>query len=100
MQIPQIRVPDSFAVIVTVLAETYGIPAPRRVLSLGDPEHGWGVQFNCTKEAVDSIPPYHAAVTWNGWPAGIIHAFGGGMVDGAEANESTFIEWINGLSKS
>lgn len=37
------------------------------------------------------VPPFHAAVEYNGWPAGIISPAGGIIAAGSCANENTFI---------
>jgi hypothetical protein len=38
------------------------------------------------------VPPYEAYVEFNGWPAAVIHPYGGGIVAGAAANEDMLIE--------
>lgn len=40
---------------------------------------------------MEPLEPFHAYVEWNGWPAGIITAFGGILCAGECANEDTFI---------
>lgn len=37
------------------------------------------------------IPPYHVAVWWNGWIAGIFNAYQGQIAAGTEANEDALI---------
>lgn len=59
-------------------------------------EH-WHLSLNGHKEAItDSkgreVPPFHASIDWNGWPAGLISPGGGIIAAGACANEDTFIE--------
>lgn len=41
-----------------------------------------------------SIPPFHAAVTFNDWPAGLFSPFGGSIAAGKEANEAKLIQAI------
>ena len=36
------------------------------------------------------IPPYHFAVWYNGWLAGLFRPYGGAFATGTEANEETF----------
>ena len=37
------------------------------------------------------VQPFHAFIEWNGWPAGIMTAYGGVIAAGECANEETFI---------
>ena len=41
-----------------------------------------------------NVPPYHFAVWYNGWIAGIFHPYGGVFADGTGANEETFTEAV------
>ena len=40
------------------------------------------------------IPPYHFAVWYNGWLAGLFHPYGGVFAAGSGANEETFTEAV------
>lgn len=55
----------------------------------------WKVAVNGQKETVTvdklKIPPFHFAVWYNGWPAGLMSPFDGTFAAGSEANEDTFI---------
>lgn len=58
-------------------------------------EHWW-VALNahdhpikCSQGA--TVPPYAAFVYFNGWPGGVIDAFGGSLCAGAIANEEALI---------
>lgn len=61
----------------------------------------WYLAINGHDEPVDVDPPegmevevpaFHFAVWYNGWPAGILHAFRGGeFAAGAGANPETFV---------
>lgn len=52
---------------------------------------GWEAAVNGHGEPIDGVPPYHARLTFNGWPAGIINPYGGIIAAGEAANEDTFI---------
>ena len=82
-----IRISERFAAI-------YGEPLPKRLLSLGNDRHGWGVKLNATHETVGDIAPYVASVTWCGFAAGIISPVGGSLSYGSLANDATFREWL------
>lgn len=41
-----------------------------------------------------TIPPYHFAVWYNGWLAGLFSANGGAFAAGIAANEATFAEAV------
>ncbi|MOA58861.1 hypothetical protein D3C78_1833450 [compost metagenome] len=49
-------------------------------------------KVNGFKVKMDGIPSYHAAVEYNGWPAGIIGYEGGVIAAGEAASEESFIE--------
>jgi hypothetical protein len=40
------------------------------------------------------VPPYHAFLEYNGWPAGVINPFAGFIAAGESANEETLIAAI------
>ncbi len=44
---------------------------------------------------VPELPPYHVAVWWHGWLAGLIDPSGGIIAYGQEANEDTFIQALD-----
>ena len=57
----------------------------------------WWISLNGHKETIkDShgaeVPGFHAAIEYNGWPAGIISPIGGIIAAGEGANEHNFIE--------
>ncbi len=56
----------------------------------------WKVAVNAHREPEAwggaEIPPYSAAIEYNGWPAGLIDQHGGIIAAGECANENTFIE--------
>lgn len=79
--------------------DAYGKPLPKKILELGSPDREWGVRFNASETPLDGIPPYHMAVTWGGFPAGIIGPDGGILAAGSAANEDTFLEWLRELAK-
>ena len=66
-------------------------------------DDSWYVAVNAHKHAVTvmpeggmeaSVPPYHAAVWFNGWLAGLVSAHGGTIAAGELANESSFIDAV------
>jgi hypothetical protein len=57
-----------------------------------DIDEHWRVSLNGHKEEIDKVPPYHCAVEWNGFPAGLFSPAGGIIAAGAVANEQAFIE--------
>lgn len=44
---------------------------------------------------ISRLEPFHAAVWYNGWPAGILYPYGGEFAAGEGANEDTFIEALD-----
>lgn len=57
-------------------------------------EH-WIARVNPHGEEVKGVLPYHIALEFNGWPAGMFHATSGGVIAaGAAANEDTLIEAV------
>ena len=62
---------------------------------------GWYMAVNGSKAAVKvtppggvkvAVPPYHAALWFNGWLAGLVHPLGGGfLAAGSAGNEKTFL---------
>ena len=56
--------------------------------------NGHSKKIKCDPEGTmgADIPPYSAAVWWNGWLAGLISPGGGTIAAGELANEDTFIE--------
>ena len=46
----------------------------------------WKLQVNGRREKIGDVPPYHAFVEFNGWPAGLIHPYGGTIAAGEAAN--------------
>lgn len=52
----------------------------------------WSYTINGSDKEWDRIPPYHASVVFNGWPAGIVGANSGIIAAGEAANEDALIE--------
>jgi hypothetical protein len=87
----------SFYLIAEASAKQHGSPLPRGVVTIGDKDHGWHVALNTTNQEIDDIPPFTAALHWNGWPAGFIDPRGGMIAAGEAANEGALIGWLSGL---
>ena len=52
----------------------------------------WKVRVNGCSVERENIPPFHAYVEFNGWPAGFIGTDGGGVIAAGEAaNEDALI---------
>ena len=86
---------DLWFCIVERFAAVYGSPLPKRVLRLGSATDGWGVELNATGVDVGkTLPAYGAAISWGGFPAGIVDPNGGVIAAGSAANEATFREWL------
>ena len=81
-------------------ARRFGEPLPNQVLELGYPESGWHVALNATTETDEAsgIRPFDAALSWNGFPAGIVGPDGGVIAAGELANQQTFLSALPGLS--
>ena len=88
------QISGTFVLIAEASAREHGTPFPKGLLEIGNRDNGWGVRLNTTSETIDDIEPYYAHVSWNGFPAGIICAFGGVIAAGELANESAFCEWL------
>jgi hypothetical protein len=56
--------------------------------------NGHSEPTKCSKGA--AVPPFHAYVEFNGWPAGVIGCHAGTIAAGAAANEQAFIEAVKG----
>lgn len=93
-----------FAVAILKIAELHEAMALPALNELGVWHYviddAWQFAINGTDEEQDvtpdeamkaTIPPYHAAVWYNGWVAGLMHPMGGTMMAGAGANEDAFI---------
>ncbi len=53
-----------------------------------------------TLAAAFDVPPFHAYVEWNGWPAAVIHPLAGGpIVAGSLANEDSLIEALRAAAE-
>lgn len=52
----------------------------------------WSVAVNPHAEKIENVLPYHAMVWFNGWPAGIVFAYGGSIVAGDGANEDSLVK--------
>lgn len=73
-----------------------GAPRPLTGLWTCDLDDHWAVALNGGDADAEwcgfKIPRFHCAVTFNGFPAGLFHAFGGQIAAGRAANERTFCE--------
>ena len=86
------RISEAFAVVVE-LATALGVKRINELPGTWDvqiDEH-WKVRVNAQKTELDCIPPYHASVEWNGFPAGLFSPAGGIIAAGELANEASFI---------
>lgn len=64
---------------------------------IGPDGERWRIALNGHKEEVrdsqgGTVPPFHIALTYNGWPAGIVGAHNGIMAAGGIANEARLVE--------
>jgi hypothetical protein len=90
----ELQAMDIFLAIAERCAREFGAPLPKRLLSIGDEDKGWGVRLNPTTETVEAVEPFCAVATWNGWPAGIISpALGGFIAAGEAANAASLVAW-------
>lgn len=46
-----------------------------------------------------TVPPFHAYLEYNGWPAGLINPFGGTVAAGREANEDALVAALRAAIK-
>ena len=80
--------------LVVELALKRGAPKPLTGLWTCEVDDHWAVALNGGDEDAKwggfTIPRFHCAVTFNGFPAGLFHAFGGTIAAGRAANEATF----------
>ena len=80
--------------LVVDLAFSRGAPTPLTGLWTCEVDDHWAVALNGGDEDAKwggfTIPRFHCAVTFNGFPAGLFHAFGGTIAAGRAANEATF----------
>jgi hypothetical protein len=89
------KVCELFMCIAERIGAVHGMPIPKRILTLGNPDKGWFVRLNNTAEKdLFDLEPYQAMVEFNGFPAGIIDPNGGVLAAGDAANEDTFREWL------
>ena len=51
----------------------------------------WRVRLNPHDDERERIPPFHVAIEFNGWPAGLVSPGGGVIAAGEAANEEAFI---------
>jgi len=79
---------------VECFAKLYGAPLPKAMLEIGNPNQGWHVRLNATRDSTDEILAFEMVITWGGFIAGSMRPFGGIIANGELANESTFIEWL------
>ena len=59
----------------------------------------WTVKVNGHDFDVEKVPPFHALVEFNGWPAGIFGLDGGIFAAGEAANEDSFIAAVDEAMK-
>lgn len=57
------------------------------------------VETQCSASNVP-VPPYHAYVQFNGWPAGVISPFGGVIAAGEATNEDAFIAALKAAGRN
>ena len=88
------RICELWFAIVQRCAEVFGQPLPKRRLELGSRNSGWGVVLNASESDEPTLPQYSVAVSWGGFPAGVIDPNGGVIAAGSVANERTFREWL------
>lgn len=93
----EIQISEAFFKAADLFGKIFGAPLPKRILELGNAECGWGIKLNPTDEKIDSVPPFELAISWYGFPAGMIGASGGVIAAGEAANEDTFMEWLKTL---
>lgn len=53
--------------------------------------HNQDAQVKPDQHAEQTIPPFHAAIWYNGWPAGLLHPFDGVIAAGEAANEDALL---------
>jgi len=85
---------ELFLLLTERFVKQFGAPLPKRLLSIGDPDKGWGAQLNPTNAKAGDIEPFHAVVTWNGWPAALLCPAYGEIVAGEAANTETLCQWL------
>ena len=82
--------------LVVELALKRGAPKPLTGLWTCEVDDHWAVALNGGDEDAPwcgfTIPRFYCAVTFNGFPAGLFHAFGGMLAAGRAANEAAFCE--------
>ncbi len=76
------------------MGREYGVPLPKRLLEVGNPDVGWHVVLNPTDTSIGEVESFAAHACWNGWPAGIIDPDGGVLAAGELANERTLLSWL------
>ncbi len=90
------RICETFVLVAERFGREHETPLPKKLLSIGDPDNGWGARLNPTSAAIDGIDPFTAHVSWNGFPAGVIDPSGGVIAAGELANEEAFRAWLEG----
>ena len=90
----QIAVPECFIKVAELAIKLGAAPLNKNA---GCWEHrvdeDWSITLNPHDYDVDDIPPFCMAITYNGWPAGLVSPANGGVIAaGASANEDAFIE--------
>ena len=94
-------VSEAFATIVA-LAERLGVKRINELPSCWEHQidEQWWVAINAHQQEIACstgapVPPFHAYVTFNEWPAGLFSPRGGTIVTGEAANEATLIAAVN-----
>lgn len=82
--------------LVVELALKCGVPTPLIGLWTCELDDHWAVALNGGTADAEwcgfTLPRFHCAVTFHGFPAGLFNAFGGQIAAGRVANEETFCE--------
>ena len=89
------EISQAFA-IVTDLAKALGVAEINKIPGCWEHQIDdlWHITINGHREPYDGLPPYHMAVRFNGWPAGVLNPFYGVIASGEAANEDDFISAV------
>jgi hypothetical protein len=90
----QLQAIEIFTEVAERCGREFGVPLPQRLLQVGDQDSGWCVKLNPTREKVEAVEPICAAVSYNGWPAGLVTPRTGFFAAGEAANTASFVEWL------
>ena len=97
---PMTEMPEVYAKIVDY-AKHVGAESINELDGLWEAEidEKWKVKVNGHNFDVEKVPPFHALVFFNGWPAGIFGLDGGFFAAGEAANEDSFIAAVDEAMK-